>query len=67
VKVRITRKPVGTWDGVPLKEYLPGNCYDVSRSIGDYLILCGYAVLERRQTQRTKESRPQAGRRSPKV
>ena len=50
VTVRIVKRPTGTWDGVPLRQYAIGKCYEVSRSIGDYLVLQGYAVVVKRRS-----------------
>ncbi len=46
VTVRIVRRPTGTWDGVPLTQYAIGKSYEVSRTVGDYLVLQGYAVVQ---------------------
>jgi hypothetical protein len=46
MRVRIVKRPAGTCDGVLLDQYAPGECYEVSRSVGDYLVLQGYAERE---------------------
>lgn len=48
MKVRILKRPEGTLDGMSLKRYVPGEVYDVSASVADYLVLEGYAVSEMR-------------------
>ena len=57
IVVRILKRPKETWDGVPLHRYVPGECYEVSRSIGDYLELQGYAVKESGQSKSEKDLR----------
>ena len=47
MKVRIIRQPTGTWDGTRLSEYVPEKVYEVSRSVGDFLVLQNYAVVAR--------------------
>ena len=48
MKVRILKRPEGILDGMSLKRYVPGEVYDVSASVADYLVLQGYAVAEMR-------------------
>lgn len=48
MKVRITNRPRGTWEGEPLKKFVTGKTYEITRSMGDYLLLQGYGVVERR-------------------
>jgi SLT domain-containing protein len=43
VRIRITRRPEGEIDGVPLHRFLQGNVYDVNVSIGTYLMVSGFA------------------------
>lgn len=54
VKVRILKRPAGTLDGMSLKRYVPGEVYDVSASVADYLVLQGYAVTEMRGGSRKR-------------
>lgn len=43
VRIRITRRPHGEIDGVPLDRFELGEVYDVSVSIATYLMVCGCA------------------------
>jgi hypothetical protein len=43
VRIRIRREIAGIIDGVSLSHFLPGLCYDVSDSLGGYLISSGDA------------------------
>ena len=38
MRIRIRREIAGIIDGVSLSHFLPGLCYDVSDSLGGYLI-----------------------------
>jgi hypothetical protein len=38
VRVRITRKLSGSIDGIPLRDFVPGESYNVSTSLGSYLL-----------------------------
>jgi hypothetical protein len=53
MRVRIIRQPQGTVSGVSLRSYRPGEVYDISSTLADYLILEEYAILE----MRNRESR----------
>ena len=48
MKVRIIKRPEGSVDGISLKGYVPGETYDVSATLADYLALNGFAVAEMR-------------------
>ncbi len=52
VKVRITKRPAGTLEGMVLSHYVPGEVYDVSPSVADYLILEGFGKPEMRRPVR---------------
>lgn len=54
MKVLIVRRGTGTVDGVALKQYVPGEVYDVSQSLANYLVLEGLAMPEMRKTTRLK-------------
>jgi hypothetical protein len=54
VKVRIVKRAAGTIDGVALRRYVPGEVYDVSPTLADYLILQGFARPEMRTSNRVK-------------
>ena len=49
VKVLIVKRPTGTVDGVALKRYTPGEVYELSPSIADYLVIQGFALPEMRR------------------
>ena len=52
VKVRITKRPTGTLDGMALKRYVPGEVYDLSATVAEYLIMEGLAKPEMRRPNR---------------
>ena len=54
MKIRIVKRPHGTLDGMALERYVPGEVYDVSSSVADYLVLQGYAVAEMRRVKRVR-------------
>ena len=58
VKVRISRKPHGSVDGIALRYYHPGRCYDLPASLGQYLVAEGFGIFEMRQHARSKRQRP---------
>jgi hypothetical protein len=43
VRIRIRRELAGIIDGVSLSHFVPGLCYDVSDSLGGYLVSSGDA------------------------
>lgn len=45
MRVRITRPRVGEVDGIDLKKFQKGVTYDVSPSLGTYLVTTGSAEL----------------------
>jgi hypothetical protein len=49
VRVLIVKRPNGTVDGIALKRYTPGEIYDLSPSVADYLVIQGFALPEMRQ------------------
>jgi hypothetical protein len=62
VRVRITRQPTGSVDGVPLPNYLVvGVVYDLPANIANYLVAEGFAIFEQRKENNTH---PPAGDRS---
>jgi hypothetical protein len=48
MKVRITRRPQGTVQGVSLLYYRPGEVYDLPPTLAEYLVMEDYAILEMR-------------------
>lgn len=46
------KRPSGTVDGMALKPYIPGEVYDISAALADYLVLQGYAKPEMRRPAR---------------
>jgi hypothetical protein len=43
MRVRMVRRPSGIIDGVSLSAFIPGLRYDVSRSLGHYLVAQRFA------------------------
>jgi hypothetical protein len=41
-------RPTGTLDGIPLDKYTPGETYDLSPALAEYLIVQGFAISEMR-------------------
>jgi hypothetical protein len=58
VKVRISRQPRGTVDGISLRYYHPGRCYDLPASLAQYLVAEGFGIFEMRLCARSKRERP---------
>src|SRR3981081_4315358 len=58
VTVRVVRQPVGALDGVSLRRFRPGLTYDLDSSVADYLVVQGFAIVERRRSQRSQRARP---------
>lgn len=56
--VRVIRQPFGFANGVSLRQFKPGQTYDVDPSVADYLVVEGFAVIEMRRGQRSKRLRP---------
>jgi hypothetical protein len=48
MRVRITRQPFGNIQGVSLKHYRLGEVYEVPPSLGEYLVMEGFAIFEMR-------------------
>jgi hypothetical protein len=63
MEVRIIKRATGTVDGVALRKYTPGEVYDVSSTLADYLILQGFARPEMRRPNRTLKLRKLIDRR----
>lgn len=59
VRVRVTSVCADDLDGVPLSRFEPGLVYEVSASVGSYLIAIGCAevVLEGEVEERTQDER----------
>ena len=54
MKVLILRRSKGTVDGVVLKRYVPGEVYDVSDPLANYLVMEGVAIPEMRKAIHVK-------------
>jgi hypothetical protein len=54
--VRIVKRPTGTLDGVPLDKYTPGEAYDLSPALAEYLIVQGFAISEMRAGEQRRRS-----------
>lgn len=52
MRVRITRQPVGTVQGMSLNYYRPGEVYDLPQSLAEYLVMERYAIIEMRHPER---------------
>ena len=63
VMMRILKQPTGTLDGVSLAHYHVGKVYEVPASLGEYLVMEGYAIIEMRRAQRSRRYRPADRRR----
>lgn len=63
VKVRITRKPFGSVNGVELCHYRQGAIYDIDASLAEYLVLEGFAAIEMRRGPRSLRIRANDRRR----
>jgi len=57
VNVRISRQPSGTVDGISLRLYHPGRCYDLPASLAQYLVAEGFGIFEMRRQVRSKRIR----------
>jgi hypothetical protein len=57
VTVRIVRQPRGQVFGIALDSYRVGRTYEVTESVAEYLVLAGFALVERR----TESDRPMTG------
>src|SRR5688572_7567438 len=67
VRVCITKRPTGiVVEGVNMTRLIPGECYDLSPSVAEYLVLNGYAVIEMRSDQRTHRPPKTERRRFPR-
>jgi hypothetical protein len=53
-------------EGVNLERLIPGECYDLSPSVAEYLVLNGYAVIEMRSDQRIRKPPKTERRRFPR-
>jgi hypothetical protein len=68
MKVRIVREPHGTLNGSALSQYRTGEVYDLPVSVGEYLVVEGFAIVEMRNADHPEASvrieRRRSGRRS---
>jgi hypothetical protein len=63
VKVLIVRRGTGAVDGMTLKRYVPGEVYDVSDTMANYLVLEGIALPEMRKSTRAVRVKKKPDRR----
>ena len=54
MKVRITRQPFGTVQGVSLKHYRLGEVYELPAALAEYLVMEEYAALEMRDREKAR-------------
>ena len=52
MRVRITRQPRGTIQGLSLNYYRLGEVYDLPQSLAEYLVMEQYAIIEMRHRDR---------------
>ena len=52
MRVKITRRPVGTVQGMSLNYYRPGEVYELPPSLAEYLVMQKYAIVEMRDRER---------------
>ena len=57
VRVRITRKPFGSVNGLDLCQYRPGATYDIHATLAEFLVLEGFAAIEMRRGRRSMRFR----------
>jgi hypothetical protein len=57
MRIRITREPFGSIDGISLRRYRLGTTYDIAPALAEYLVAAGFATIEMRQRQRSKRPR----------
>lgn len=55
VRVRIVRQPKGTVSGIALEQYRVGEVYEVTATLGTYLVAEGWAVVEMRKRPRAPD------------
>jgi hypothetical protein len=64
MKIKITRQPWGSVDGMSLQYYHPGATYEVAAELAEYLVVEGFATIEMRHHQRSRRRRERDRRRS---
>ena len=64
MRIRIIKRPTGTLEGMALNRYIPGETYDLSPSVADYLVLQGFARAEMRAGMRRSLKKKPDRRRS---
>jgi hypothetical protein len=52
MRVKITRQPMGTVQGMSLNYYRAGEVYDLAPSLAEYLVMEKYAIVEMRDRER---------------
>jgi hypothetical protein len=52
VKVWMARQPTGSFQGLPLHSYHPGQVYDLPASLAEYLVVERFAIVEMRREQK---------------
>ena len=63
MRIRIIRQPLGTIQGVRLRDYRFGHVYDLSSGIAEFLVAEGYAIIEMRDEEHAVGVRTQPERR----
>jgi hypothetical protein len=53
MRVRITRQPEGRIDDVSLRNYRPGEVYDLPSNLAEYLVMEDFAIFEMRGSEQT--------------
>jgi hypothetical protein len=48
VRVRIIKEPVGSINGIALRQYRPSLVYDLPPTLANYLVISGFAIFEMR-------------------
>ncbi len=51
------RQPHGVVQGVSLRNYRPGEVYDIPPTLADYLVMENYAILEMRDRDSARSCR----------
>jgi hypothetical protein len=57
--IKMVRQPDGFEEGIRLSRFKQGESYDVETALGEYLVMLGYAVVEKRMEQRSHRQRPE--------
>jgi hypothetical protein len=57
VRVRIVKPPPSVFEGISLRLYRVGSVYEITPTLGNYLVAEGYAQIELREN-RSSDLRP---------